>query len=182
MIWKDIPGFEELYIISEHGIVLNKNTGKEKRSFINNNGYKYIDLWKNNKATRFTIHRLVAITFIPNPENLPIVMHIDNNKLNCHYTNLKWGTYSENTKQAYDDGLVTSHGNTKCNYYEIYDDTSRKAICYGYSEILSAIGYGTMATVHNFIAQNHKMRYGNFKGCKVRQIKMEKPFIFEKCR
>jgi hypothetical protein len=49
---------------------------------------------------------LVAEVYIPNPMNLPIVMHLDNNKRNNHYSNLKWGTVSENTRQAYKDGLA----------------------------------------------------------------------------
>lgn len=180
MIWKDIPSFEGLYKISEYGDILNIKTNKLKKLQLFANGYYYIDLWKDNKPYRYSIHRLVAICFIPNPDNLPIVLHKDNNKLNCHYTNLKWGTISENTQQAYDDGLITPVGNTTCLYYEIYDDNDRKMICYGYRGIREAIGYGTMATVHNFIAQNHRMRYGNFKGCKVRQIKIVKPFMVGK--
>ena len=52
------------------------------------------------------MHILVAEAYIPNPDNLPIVMHLDSNKENKHYTNLKWGTPSENTKQAYDEGMA----------------------------------------------------------------------------
>ena len=52
------------------------------------------------------MHILVAEAYIPNPDNLPIVMHLDSNKENKHYTNLKWGTISENTKQAFDEGMA----------------------------------------------------------------------------
>ena len=47
----------------------------------------------------------MAEAFIPNPNNYPVVMHIDNNKQNCCVENLKWGTVQENTQQAFDDGL-----------------------------------------------------------------------------
>jgi hypothetical protein len=57
----------------------------------------------------YSIHRLVATAFIPNPNELPLVMHKDNNPHNNHVDNLKWGNTSENTKQAYDDGLVKNH-------------------------------------------------------------------------
>ena len=49
---------------------------------------------------------MVAIAFIPNPNNLPIVMHKDNDKTNPNLNNLKWGTVSENTQDAFNDGLA----------------------------------------------------------------------------
>ena len=80
-----------------------------KRSFINkHNGYMYsgITYPAGNKQRR--VHILVAESWIPNPENKPIVMHIDNNKQNNSVENLKWGTISENTKQAFNDGLAVN--------------------------------------------------------------------------
>jgi len=58
---------------------------------------------------RITLHRLVAIAHLPNPNNYPIVMHIDNDTTNNEVDNLMWGTISMNTKQAFDDGLVKNH-------------------------------------------------------------------------
>lgn len=69
-------------------------------------GYKYAPVnYISGKKNR-RVHRLVAEAFIPNPHNFPIVMHKDNNKKNNQINNLKWGTISENTKQAFDDGLA----------------------------------------------------------------------------
>lgn len=56
-----------------------------------------------NKQQR--IHVLLAKAYIPNPNNYPVVMHLDNNKTNYNLDNLKWGTIAENTKAAFDDGL-----------------------------------------------------------------------------
>lgn len=80
----------------------------KKINFINkNNGYLYVSLQtKSGKQIQRRVHRLVAETYLPNPENLPVVMHIDNNKQNPNINNLKWGSVSENTKNAFDDGLV----------------------------------------------------------------------------
>jgi len=50
-----------------------------------------------------SVHRLVALAYIPNPNNYPIVRHLDNNKYNNHVSNLEWCTHSTNTKQAVDD-------------------------------------------------------------------------------
>ena len=55
------------------------------------------------------VHRLVAMAFLPNPNNFPIVMHKDNDTSNNCVDNLMWGTTSMNTKQAYDDGLIKNH-------------------------------------------------------------------------
>ena len=52
------------------------------------------------------VHRLVALAYIPNPKNKPLVCHKDNNPLNNHYKNLYWGTQSINMKQAYNDGRI----------------------------------------------------------------------------
>lgn len=72
-------------------------------------GYKRI--WNNGKSTHFTLHRLLAVHFIPNPNNLPFVNHIDENKLNNSINNLEWCT------QAYIDTGI-SYKNKKFNHYE----------------------------------------------------------------
>lgn len=59
----------------------------------------------NTKKSRIRrLNRLVAILYIPNPHNLPVVMHLDNNPLNNRVSNLKWGTYKENTQQMMREG------------------------------------------------------------------------------
>ena len=110
---------EEIKLIDETDIEYITRSGKvytyygdnkylPKRTFINkNNGYLYVNLnGSNGKMITRRVHRLVAIAFIPNPENLPVVMHIDNDKANPVVTNLKWGTHQENTQDAFDDGLA----------------------------------------------------------------------------
>ena len=61
----------------------------------------FINLCKNNIKFYKFIHRLVALTFIPNPENKPCVNHIDGNKQNNFINNLEWCTRSENEKHAW---------------------------------------------------------------------------------
>lgn len=72
-----------------------------------NNGYVYVGITMGDKNVSKRVHKLVAEAFIPNddPENKTVVMHKDNDKTNNNVENLKWGTISENTKQAFDDGL-----------------------------------------------------------------------------
>lgn len=95
IMWKKITRNPN-YSINEYGDVRNDITGKIKSPFLNKeNGYFYIDLWKDNKPTKVPIHRLIAETFIPNPENKPTVDHKDGNRQNNDISNLRWATYSE---------------------------------------------------------------------------------------
>lgn len=116
---KPIPNFEGLYEITESGDVFSLNRvvlgrdginysfkGRKLSSRINpSTGYVEFSLWKNNKGYTCTGHVLVADTFIPNPNNLPIVNHLDGNKQNNHRTNLERCTKSENAIHAIQNGL-----------------------------------------------------------------------------
>ena len=77
-----------------------------KATFINkNNGYLYCGITYPEGQKQRRVHILVAEAYLPNPNNYPVVMHIDNNKANPNVENLQWGTVSQNTKAAFDDGL-----------------------------------------------------------------------------
>ena len=69
------------------------------------NGYIYCNITFPEGQKQRRIHILLAKAFIPNSNNYPVVMHLDNNKTNYSLNNLKWGTTSENTQAAYNDGL-----------------------------------------------------------------------------
>ena len=72
---------------------------------VNRNGYNRIRLYKNKKYKTFSIHKLVALMFIPNPENKPQINHINGIKKDNRAENLEWCTGSENCKHAWDVGL-----------------------------------------------------------------------------
>lgn len=95
--WKDIEECPK-YAVNTNGDVLNKINGKLLTHHINTGGYKYVNLTDNGKVKRRLVHRLVAIAFIPNPDNKPIVNHIDSNRKNPKCTNLKWVTHKENSE------------------------------------------------------------------------------------
>ena len=97
-IWKDIAGFEGLYQISSWGRVKSLKNGKEKilRSGVDGGGYLYVVLYKDRKYKNYKVHRLVANAFIPNPDNLPVINHIDECKTNNFVGNLEWCSYSYN--------------------------------------------------------------------------------------
>lgn len=89
------------YLISENGEVYNTKTKKYLKSSASNTGYLTVYVDGKNRL----LHRLIAETFIPNPENKPCVNHIDGNKLNNAANNLEWCSYGENNLHAYKTGL-----------------------------------------------------------------------------
>jgi hypothetical protein len=95
-IWKPILGFEGKYLISSYGNVFSLNKGGSMYLH-SKRGYKVVELYlSKGKYKKFLVHRLVAIAFIPNPENKPFINHIDNDGLNNDISNLEWCTPREN--------------------------------------------------------------------------------------
>lgn len=91
MIWCSVPGSEGKYKINKTGYVLNLESGKVIKGTVDKcTGYVKANLLFGGKSNMFLMHRLVAIAFIPNPNNLPHVHHKDGNKLNNHASNLEW--------------------------------------------------------------------------------------------
>ena len=116
------------YLVDTEGEIYNAKTGKRKSQFVNKDGYKTVDIYVNNKCTKYAVHRFVAIAFIPNPENKPCVNHIDGNKTNNRVSNLEWVTYSENNFHAFSAGLSTPRLGVDNNMASISEDTAR-TIC-----------------------------------------------------
>ena len=84
------------YMVYEDGRVYNKKRNIFMIPTLDNVGYLFIGLTNNGKQKRMSIHRLVAIHYIPNPENKPCVDHINRNKQNNNIENLRWVTQREN--------------------------------------------------------------------------------------
>ena len=84
------------YTISDKGEIVNINTNKELKGYIRKDGYVIITLSKGGKKYKYYLHRLVAETFIPNPDNLPQVNHKDEDKSNNCVSNLEWITPKDN--------------------------------------------------------------------------------------
>jgi hypothetical protein len=110
--YKDIKGYEGRYQVSNLGNVYSTpKDGKPNRLLkqeisvrSNSTTYRRVSLSKEGKVTRIQVHRLVAEAFIPNPENKPMVNHIDNNGANNSVTNLEWCTHSENMEHSRKQG------------------------------------------------------------------------------
>lgn len=87
--WKAVPGYEGLYEVSNKGNVRNVRRNTLLR-LQKNQGYIRVWLYKNGIQAGLRVHRLVAQAFIPNPDNLPEVNHIDEDKTNNRVDNLEW--------------------------------------------------------------------------------------------
>lgn len=115
-IWAPVPvaGFEHIYDVSNLGrlrrglsapFTTRAPAGRISKARPTQSGYRVVGF----DGKKFRVHRLVAMAFIPNPENKPIVNHLDGTRANNVVTNLEWATKSENALHAYANGLVTSH-------------------------------------------------------------------------
>lgn len=110
-IYKDIIGYEEYYQVSNMGNVRRMKAyrgtyvGRILKPRLASCGYQIVKLSTPTKGQDYKLARLVALHFIPNPENKREVNHIDGNKLNNHASNLEWNTRSENQKHAFRTGL-----------------------------------------------------------------------------
>nr|DAH94678.1 MAG TPA: homing endonuclease [Caudoviricetes sp.] len=99
--WRNIKGFENKYMVSNFGNVkslnyMHKNKSHLLKQTVGNKGYLYVTLNKNGKHWTYFVHRLVAQAFIPNPNNLPTVNHMDECRTNNCVKNLEWLSYKDN--------------------------------------------------------------------------------------
>lgn len=97
-IWRDVKGFKDYYMVSNYGRVRSLRNDKILKPIVNYKGYLLVQLSLNGYKKNKRIHRLVAEAFIPNPDSLQEVDHIDNNRQNNFADNLRWATGSENTR------------------------------------------------------------------------------------
>lgn len=112
-VWVDYEKYKGRYQVSNLGRVrsIRTNHGKPQVRIIAQHmrstscQYRYVNLTVNDKTLTTAVHRMVAESFVPNPDNKPMVNHIDGDKLKNNACNLEWVTCSENHKHAYQTGL-----------------------------------------------------------------------------
>ena len=145
-VWKDLVGYEGLYQVSDfvrvRGLDRLDSIGRRREGRVlkygyTNEGYKMVLLYKNANSVKFLVHRLVAQTFIPNPDNKPQVNHKDETQGNNNVNNLEWVTASENVNYGTRNERMakTHYKKIKVIYsddtYEIWESTSSFAREYG---------------------------------------------------
>jgi len=135
----DIKGYEGRYQVSRTGKVWSKMSNKEMKQIIHKK-YLCVGLYDSNFSQKWKkVHRLVAIAFIPNPENKPQVNHDDGDKLNNNDWNLSWSTPLENIKHSWEHGLAKPqkgeiHGAARLKDYQILEIRASKL---SYKELAS---------------------------------------------
>lgn len=92
------------YKVREDGVIFSKQSGNPLKYRLNDKGYPSVVLYYEGKSVFRRVHRIVAIVFIPNPQNKPCVNHKDRNRQNFNVNNLEWVTYSENVKHSVKNG------------------------------------------------------------------------------
>lgn len=125
-IWKNINGYDD-YQASNLGrikTIANSASRKERilKPLTHPRGYFRVALWRNGKSKFLFIHRIIAITFIDNPDNKPTVNHIDGNKSNNYSNNLEWTTYRENMNHAIENKISACgerNGRSKLNSIQV---------------------------------------------------------------
>ena len=133
-VWKDIPMYANIYEVSNLGRVRSKVTGLITKGYPNHKGYLRAYIYLNGMVKKEFVHRLVAITFLPNPNNYPQVNHIDYDKTNNRLDNLEWCTGEQNIQHSiehlncravYCDGKIFRSVNECCRYFKVAETTMR---------------------------------------------------------
>lgn len=125
--WLPIAGYEGRYEVSDHGRCRSldffdawgrKRIGRVLKLAFDKRGYLRIRISVDDKKQSFRVHRLVAIAFISNPNNLPQVNHLDGVKTHNVWTNLEWATNADNIKHANATGLIVHEFGRNASRFE----------------------------------------------------------------
>ena len=127
-IWKDIPGYEGLYKASNLGNIYSIRMNK---CFATNHNVTYprVILSKNGSRKCLAVHRLVAITFLPNPDNLPQVHHIDGNHFNNTVDNLQWISKEDNQTEYFNSDYFKKYVEEQRRFYSAERERKYTHLC-----------------------------------------------------
>src|SRR5699024_6911868 len=161
-----LENFRHFYI-SQKGRLFNSKTKNLRKQSVNTtSGYLYTGLTNNEKFKVITIHRLVALAFIENPDNKKTVNHKDGDKNNNHINNLEWMTDAENIANARETGLYVQPENYLHNHNRWVLDhksTIKNLLLDGYSYQSVADKIGTSREVIKNIQKMFDYKIGTKK-------------------
>lgn len=145
--WRDIAGYEGVYQVSNQGrvkslarTVMGANChGNQARHLkerilkctIGGKGYLMCGLYASGRVRHVTVHALVAEAFLENPDNLPLVRHLNDKKTDNRASNLAWGTYGDNAQDAVRNGRNYHKSLTHCKWGHEYTDENTCRTKYG---------------------------------------------------
>lgn len=167
-IWKDIIGYEGIYKISSFGRILtlektypHRHGLQKKRSIIRKvttikNRYPFLTLTKEGKMVVRKLHRLIAIHFIPNPENKRFINHKNGDKKDFRIENLEWCTQRENSIHAHRNGLCNpakgvNNGKSKLNNEKALEIKRLYKTGLSQRKIASIIGEISRGAIRNIV-------------------------------
>jgi hypothetical protein len=165
--FKDVKGFEGLYQVSNQGRLFKcekgargKQVGVSRTDGLHN--YTHTILYKDGHRHEATIHRLVAVAFVPNPENRPCVNHKDGNKHNNTAENLEWVSHSENSQHAVDNGFYNTNKITmtmeQFSFQKGWSQVQNKDVRAVKEKIMSALGIKTRVSWYQRLYGNIEPR------------------------
>jgi len=160
--WRNVnvyPEWVDVYHVNGRGVVKvvgveaksrnNIGAGGELPIHDNGNGYKMAQLRLNGKMKNMYIHRLVAMMFIPNPENKPCVGHKDHDRANNSVENLYWCTHAENTQHGVRDGKINAKKRGTTNKLSFVDVCNVAILAnkgWGVAQIARELGFPRTTT------------------------------------
>ena len=160
MIIKNYPN----YSITKDGKIINNKTNKILKQTIDYYGYCKVALCNNGINRTVRVHRILAIAYLPNPENKCDVNHIDGNKSNNDLLNLEWATRSENVKHAFRNGLKII---TNKQRILIKERCSKMVL-----DTQTGIYYNSAVEASNILGINENTLYGYLKGTRTNKTSL----------
>ena len=144
---RDVKGYEGLYAVTSCGKVWSYKSKKFLKPASDKKGYFKVVLYKNGKCKNYKIHRLVAEAYIPNPDNLPQVDHIDNDKTHNYINNLQWITNRNNVRKGRNKPILQYDLNGNfIREWECANDVGREVQSH-----ICACAKGKLSTAYGYI-------------------------------
>lgn len=150
---RDVVGYEGLYTVTSDGRVFSLNYRKsgskgQLSPTLNSRGYMIVRLWKNGRHKQMFVHRIVAMSFVDNPNGLETVNHIDEDKLNNQSWNLEWMSRGDN--QRYSNQKVSDEDAWEIKYGTRFDGMTIRSIgeCLG-------VSHGTVSYIKKGVRLAH---------------------------